>query len=242
MFSRIGLACFVLLAASPASAHDDPTLDPRNGTPGLRLEMTELPRTSVLATRRYRLHAVGFPRGVVLSVWTQDFGHPFRRLASGFEVDESGDLASSKPTETGRPHHPSEITFGPGRYPRGAAWRVALVSLDHTFRAFTAVIPDPITARDGPCTVSLEIVSYHGDHFVATGAGFPPGDEIITESRYSGRVIQKRQRASAEGLLPLDVIAHETIDADRSARYAVKGRACELAVKYNWGTSALLRR
>jgi len=242
MVSRIGLACFVVLVASPASAHDDPTLDPRNGTPGLRLEMTEVPRTSASATSRYRLHAVGFPRDAVVSVWAQDFGHPFRRVGSGFQVDESGNLASSKPTETGRPHHPNEITFGPGRYPRGAAWRVALVSDDHAIRAFAAVIPDPITARDGRCTVSLEIVSFQGDHFVATGAGFAPGDEIITESRYSGRVIQKRQRASAQGLLPLDVISHETIDADRSARYAVKGRACDLAVEYNWGTSALVRR
>src|SRR5713101_3214221 len=156
MFSRIGLACFVLLAASLASAHDDPRLDPRNGTLGLRLEMTALPRASAAAPVRYRLHGVGFPRGVIFSVWTQDFGQPFRAVAFGFEVDESGNLVSSKHDERDRANDPNQITFGPGPYPWGVAWRVALISVDRTLRAFAAVIPHPITARDGPCTISLE--------------------------------------------------------------------------------------
>lgn len=242
MLWRVGFICVVLLAVSQASAHDNDTLDPHNATPGLRLEMTVVPRASASAAVRYRLHAVGFPRGVVFSVWAQDFGHPFRPLRSAIEVDESGNLASRQPGETGRPHHRNLITFGPGRYPRGVVWRVAVVSDDRAVRAFAAVIPYPITARDGTCTVSLEIVSYRGTHFVATGAGFAPGDQIITESRYAGRVIQKRQQVSAEGLLPLDVISHEATGVDRSARYTVKGRSCELSVKYDWGQPALLPR
>lgn len=260
MLWRIGLVCFVLLAASPAPAHDDHTLDPRNATPGLRLGMTQVSRLPDSLTRGYRLQAVGFPRGVVLSVWAQDFGQPFRLVASGFEVDGSGNLVWSKhgrrdhlhhpkekdhlphQRESDDRHHPNEITFEPGPYPRAAVWRVALVSVEGALKAFAAVIPYPITARQGPCTVSLELVSYRGDHFVVTGAGFAPGEEIVAECRYSGRSIQKRQRASPTGLLPLDVISHEAIDADRSARYTVKGRSCELSIEYDWGKAALLPR
>jgi hypothetical protein len=242
MFWRIGLIFFVLLAASWASAHEEDTLDPHNATPGLQLKMSELPRTSTSLSPRYRLHAVGFPRGVVFAVWAQDFGRLFHLVASGFQVDESGNVVSSKPTATSRPYQPNQITFGPGRYPRGSAWQVALVSVDRTLKAFANVIPHPIIARDGPCTVQLELVSYRGDNFVATGAGFASGEEVITESRYFGRVIEKRQRISSERILPLDVILHQAIGADRSASYTVKGRSCEVAIKYDWGETALIRR
>ena len=231
----------LLLAASPVGAHDDDTLDPHNATPGLRLEMIELSRTSRSATARYRLHAVGFPSGVVFSLWAQDFGQAFRFLGSGFQVDESGNLVSSKQAKTPR-QSPKQLTFAPGPYPQGAAWRLALVSADRAFRAFSGAIPHPITARDGSCTLAVELVSYRGDHFVATGTGFAPGDEVVAESRYADRVIRNRQRVSAEGALPLSVISHQASGPNRRARYAVTGRSCEVAVEYNWGEPALLRR
>ena len=65
---------------------------------------------------------------------------------------------------------------------------------------------------------------------------------MITESRYSGRVIEKRQRISVEGRLLADAILHGGRSADRSARYIVKGSACEVSVTYEWGEAALVRR
>lgn len=243
------LVCVVLLAFSTVSAHDDHTLDPRDATPGLGLSMTEVDRPSASPAVRYRLHTSGFPRGVVFNVWAQHFGQPFRSVASGFEVEDSGALVSSRrgqrdpgPQPSVTRQNPGGITFGPGPYPRGAVWRVALVSADGALKAFGAAIPHPITARQGACSISLELVSYRGHHFVATGAGFVAGDDIITESRYAGRVTQKRQQVSPLGLLPLDVIAHQPTDGDGSARYTVKGRSCELSVEYNWGRAALVPR
>ena len=130
----------------------------------------------------------------------------------------------------------------PGPYPRGAAWEVALVSADRAFRAFAKVIPYPITARDGPCTVSLELVSHRGERFVASGAGFAPGTDVLTELRYAGRVIQKQRQISPEGLLPPDILSHGASSLDHSARYAVKGPTCEVVVGYEWGEPALSRR
>jgi hypothetical protein len=77
---------------------------------------------------------------------------------------------------------------------------------------------------------------------MASGAGFTPGDDIVIESRYAGQIIQKRRRISAEGLLPPDVISHDSNSTDRSARYAVKSHSCEVAVEYEWGELALSRR
>ncbi len=81
-----------------------------------------------------------------------------------------------------------------------------------------------------------------GNRFLASGAGFAPGEDVSTELRYSGRVIRKGQRVSAEGRLPPDVISHGASGGDRHARYTVKGRSCEVAVQYEWGEPALTRR
>src|SRR5262245_57863669 len=239
MFRRIGAALVCLLCALPVFAHEPIVLDARRATPGLHLELSELPRTADSATPRYRLYTVGLPRGVIFGVWTKDFGHSFHEVASGFQVDEFGKLVSSK---RGSPQRLDELAFDPGPYPRGAIWEVALVSEDRALTAFAKVIPYPITARDEPCSLSLELVTQRGERFVASGDGFPPGDEVITQSQYSERIIQKRRRISPEGLLPPDAFSHAAIGSDRTARYAVVARSCQVAVDYKWGEAALVRR
>lgn len=252
----MGLASLLLLWASQAMAHEFTLLDDRRPTPGLHLELSELPATTTpaSATPRYRLRAFGLPRGVVFEVWARHFGHSFHEVATGFQMDGSGVMVSHELEGAswvrrwwhglvkGQPRRLDEIELDPGpSYPRGAFWEVALASVDRTLTAFAKVIPHPITARDGACTVSLELASRRGDRFVASGAGFAPGDEVITESRYFQRMIQKRWRISPEGLLPPDVILHGASGTDHSARYAVKGRSCNVMVEYEWGKQALDR-
>jgi hypothetical protein len=244
MVWRIGLALSLLLWTSPASTHEPVLLDVRRATRGLGLELMELPVTTTPAsTARYRLRVSGLPRGVMFGVWAKDFGHSFHTVASGFRMDESGAMVSSELDGTGQPRRLDEMALDPGPYyPRGAVWEVALASVDLSLTAFAKVIPRPITARDGPCTVSLELVTRRGDRFVASGAGFAPAEDVIIELWYAGRMIRKRQRVSPEGLLPPDVISHGASGTDRSARYAVKGRSCEVTVEYEWGEPALNRR
>src|SRR5262245_37465985 len=69
----MGLASFLLLWASQAMAHEFTLLDDRRPTPGLHLELTELPATTTpaSATPRYRLRASGLPRDVVFDVWAR---------------------------------------------------------------------------------------------------------------------------------------------------------------------------
>jgi hypothetical protein len=240
VFRSLGFVLVGLLVAAPVFAHDEEILDPHNATPGVRLELSELPRSKNSAAVTYRLRMTGISREMVLNLWTQDFGAPFHMAASALRLDESGNVVSSRPVKAGQLHRP--ITIGPGPYPQGAAWSVALVSVDRTVRAFAAVIPRPIISRSGTCLVQLELVSYRGDRFVATGAGFPPGDEVTIESQYAGRVVEKRQKISSEGRLPLEVLAHESIGPDRKAKYVVRCRSCVVAIDYHWGARALSRR
>jgi hypothetical protein len=244
MCRALAFVIAIVSIASAVLAHDEATLDPHNPSPGVRLELSELPRTKTAAAAAYGLRVTGVSREITLDLWIQNFGSHFHRVAAGLRLDESGNVLSSRPVNTGQPLPP--ITISPGPYPEGAAWSVALVSADRAVRAFAAVIPRPIISRNGTCMVQVELVSFRGDRFVATGAGFPTGEEVTVESRYAGRVNQKRQMISSEGRLPLEVIAHETVGPDPSpgdkAHYSVKSQSCAVAVDYHWGRRALSRR
>ena len=240
---RIGLALIFVLCASVAVAHDEFVLDARRATPGPRLELIELAPTTIPAARRYQLQVqVGLPRNVIFRVLTKDFSHGFHTVASGFQLDEFGELVSIEAGKAGRALRLDELVLEPGPYARGAAWEAALVSADRTVRLFAKTIPYPITARDGSCAVSLELVSQRGDRFIVTVNGFEPGEEVTTESRYAGRVNQKWRQISSDGLLLPDNISHAARGADHSARYTVKSPSCDLAVDYEWGEAALIRR
>ena len=155
-------------------------------------------------------------------------------------MDEAGVLVSID--GSGRPRRLEDIAFDPGPYPKGAVWMVALASDDHKLSAFAKVIPHPITARDRACAVSLELVSLQGNRFLVSGAGFAPGEDVDIELRSAGRVTHRKQRVSAEGRLPSDVVSHGGISADLSARYSVRALSCRPAVEYEWGEAALKRR
>jgi hypothetical protein len=116
---------------------------------------------------------------------------------------------------------------------------VAIATADQKTTAFARVVPYPIAARDGSCSLSLELISLNGSRFIAVGDGFPAGEQVEIETRASGTVSRKRQRVPADGRLPLDVVEHGSLAADTVARYAVKARTCAPAVEYRWGESAL---
>jgi hypothetical protein len=99
-----------------------------------------------------------------------------------------------------------------------------------------------MVARDGPCTLTLELVSHRGERFLASGAGFAPGEDAVVESVYAGRVSRRQRRVSADGRLAPEVLTHVALSADHSARYSVKGRSCEVALEYEWGGPALRGR
>src|SRR5215813_2063252 len=99
---RSGLAVVWLLWASVTSAHDPFKLDARRAEPGdIQLTLIEWPRAVAPAPIRYRLQAVGIPRGVLFGVFVKDFAHSFHEVVSGLQVDESGHLGSSAPRGVG---------------------------------------------------------------------------------------------------------------------------------------------
>ena len=147
---RTGLAAFLLLwSAAVFARHSSGLLDPRRATPGIHLELVELPSSAAAGTAKYRLRAEGVPHGVTFGVWTKDFGQQFTQVFSGIRMDEAGVLVFVD--GSGQPRRLEDIALDPGPYPRGAVWMVALASDDYKLSAFAKVIPHPIVGRDGTC-------------------------------------------------------------------------------------------
>jgi len=235
---RVALAAVVLAWTAAAQArHSNAVLDTRRATPGVSVDLVELPRTASRDAAKYRLRVTGMPAGMAFGVWTRSFGRDFVEVLSGLRPDASGVLMFGE--GAGARQRLDDMEFDPGPYPRGAAWWVAVASEDHKVAAFARVVPYPIVARDGSCSISLELISLHGGRFIAIGDGFTPGEDVNIELHASSTVSRKRERVPPDGRLPLDVITHGTLGNDTVARYVVKARACAPSVEYNWGQSAI---
>jgi hypothetical protein len=182
---------------------------------------------------------MGYPKDLLFNVYTKQFSDSFVEIAAGFRVNSSGKLVSN---DSGRPRQLEDLEFSPGWYPPGAPWGVALASTDRSVAAFARVIPYPLIAQDGGCSVSLELLTQRGDRFLVSGSGFLPGEEVLTEAKFDGRLEQRRRRISSDGSLPRHVISHAATGSDRTARYAVKGRSCDVGITYDWGNAAIIRR
>ena len=230
----------LLLCASPVFAGHPGSVDlnPRQATPGLRLELSEL-LDNTTTNKRYRLRAVGFPREIIFSLFTKNFTASFSEVISDLRVNEVGNMVASK---IGHPQRLEDIVLDPGPYPRGAAWDLAIASADRSVASFTRIIPYPIIARDKSCLLSLELLSPRGDRFLVTGTGFAPGVDLLSELAIEGRHEKKRHRVSVDGQLGPYVISHAAIGRERAARYSVKSSSCEVVIEYEWGEHALLRR
>jgi hypothetical protein len=236
----VGAVAAVLLLAAPLAAHEMAPLDARRPTPGLLLDLVEVPPGPGEFVPGYRLLVWGFRRGIVYNVWARDFGHSFREIASGFRLGR-GTAPVASEFEGGGPRRLDEVVFSPGPYPRGAAWEVAIASDDLTLAAFARVIPRPIIARDGTCTVSLELASRRADRFVASGSGFAPGEGVTTQLTYAGQDVRKRQLVSADGRLLPEALSYAVHGPDPRARYVVAGRTCKVTIDYQWGEAGLAR-
>ena len=238
---EIGLL-FLLFPAVSVLAHQPILLDARRATPGLRLEMRELQQFTPALSPKYQLKAFGFPPGNKVLLWAKEFDHTVRQMGSVFEVVKSGSVLEAKSIRGTRRRRLEDLVFEPGSYPQGALWEMALVSVDRKLQAYAKAIPYPISARDGTCELTLQLVSHRGEKFLVSGSGFIPDDEVTVKSHYAGRMNEKRVRISTEGLLPPQVLLHVSRSGDATALYRVKGRACDVEVGYKWGDAALKRK
>lgn len=235
---RFLIVLCILLCSIPALAghFGSNDLNPHQATAGLRLDLKEVIDPVTSNRKSYRLRAIGFPQNSLFGLYTKSLSEPFTEILSGLRVDERGKMTLGRP---GGARLLENISLDPGVYSRGAAWNVAIASIDRSISAFTRIIPYPIVAKNGSCSISLERVSARDDRFLVTGSGFVPADTAMSELSYGSRIERKARRITPDGSLIAHVIVHSVIGPGGNSRYMVRTQHCETIVYYRFGEQAL---
>ncbi|MGC1620453.1 MAG: hypothetical protein WA765_18325 [Candidatus Acidiferrum sp.] len=112
------------------------------------------------------------------------------------------------------------------------------MSTDGTVRAYARAYPFPIQTQDGKCTLNVELENTKFTSFVIRGAGFEPGESVLTSSSFGKDATTGTQEASAQGELAVEVQADVSGKNSGSATFAATGKACHPIITYEWGKAA----
>ena len=204
-------------------------------TPGVMLTVSELRRdtkggkTIVV----YKLTTSGLPQDKVYTLWSKELGREAEAPWSGLRLDTSGNVLVEQSGKAG------EFRLTLSEYARGEPLEVMLVSNDRTQRGYARIIPHPIEAKGSSCRLSAQVGSQRGDVFGILGEGFEPGEEVVTESRSNGEVVQSKQVIPTDGKFGVVVTPGVTGKQSGTASFTVTGKNCTVSLSYEWGPSAL---
>lgn len=129
-----------------------------------------------------------------------------------------------------KPDDPIEFTFNPAK---GEPFRLALVSGEN--RATIVIVPDPISAKDKGCTLSVERLLPHFELAYVSGSGFPPDAVINFESHSYSEQHPLQTKTDSAGNLQFGVLPF--VAGHKKGTTAIKavGTACSPSLKFDWG-------
>jgi hypothetical protein len=133
---------------------------------------------------QYHLYVSGLPTDALYTVisWPVTQAKP-SPIMEGVSLGKDGIVmcAGRTPQQCGnssKKDDPIEFTFYAAK---GEPYRLALVSGNN--KIAVVIVPDPITAKDKGCTLSVERLLPHFELAFFTGSGFPPNSEVSFESK-----------------------------------------------------------
>jgi hypothetical protein len=116
---------------------------------------------------------------------------------------------------------------------KGEPYRIALVSGDN--RVTLVIVPDPITAKDKGCTLSVERLLPRFELAYFTGTGFPPNSDASFESQSYDEKHPLKTKTDGEGNLQFALLPF--VSGRQKGTTTVKGVGmnCSPSIKFEWG-------
>ena len=210
---------------------------PSSSTPGTEVALLEQKREKSREASKelrgatfvyYQLTAKGFEHQARYSVWIcVSRAHPLRfaevTLGDGGTVLD----AEGKPLTIVTP------------VSRGEAFSVALASEDESKRAFDKVVPFPLTANDGGCTVEAEQVLL-GMAYELRGHGFSSGESVKLMCDCKGKIeTPKAEFAADDKGQWSSIVARDPAEKSERMNLLIHGKACTVPLNLAFGKSAL---
>jgi len=210
---------------------------PPMNSPGAEIHLKQIDERSEEGHRAivYRLFATGFPKeGLALEEVSMDL--EITPVMEGVSLDESGQaICPGKPGtcgDTAKPNVPVNFVVSAAK---GEAKRFSLVSEDGMIKAFTYVVPFPISGKDAACSVEAILLSENADALLVRGSGFKPQAAVRHTVVSEGETQQSNITANQNGEFS-DVELPATKGKTKgTAAASFQSNNCNPSLSYDWG-------
>jgi hypothetical protein len=203
-------------------------------TPGAFVQAREVEREGTVV--KYALQVIGLPTDEVYTVMSWPVGQAQPSpLMEGVSIGKNGTVmcAGRMPEQCGdasKKDDPVDFAFNPAK---GEPYRIALIAAE--YRVTVVIVPDPITATDKGCTLSVERLMPKFELAYVTGSGFPPNTEASFDSESHGERRQIKEKVDSEGNLDFAMLPFVSGHKNGTTTIKGVGMKCSPAVKFDWG-------
>ena len=248
------------MSVRSTEAQQDPTTElskhwGEDATPNVRLDLKEADRKKGDGFTKivYHLETSGFLAEKTYTVWMkQSVDQKIVPFISGYSTDASGKLVcppESQPSASVTGDMPipcaklpmplEQFPFSIRHYHKGEPLNLAVISTDGVVRAFASAYPFPIQARDGKCSLTVELKDIKGNLFMIRGEGFDPGETVKTVSTSGKEEIDDSQQASPQGEISTLLLPGVKGKQSGLVSFTATGASCRSSVTFEWGRAAM---
>jgi hypothetical protein len=125
-----------------------------------------------------------------------------------------------------------KIKYAPAK---GEIYRNALVSKDQKSRVFFSIVPDPITAKDGACSLEVIRLQPAFELVLVSGRGFQPSEPVAFHTNSAGETHSVQTQANEKGQFWAPFTPYTEGKTSGTAAVTAKGSKCSPSISFNWG-------
>ncbi len=118
---------------------------------------------------------------------------------------------------------------------KGEPYRLQLASKDGKYKAFTSVVPFPISAKDKACSIEAILLQPDAVAVLLQGGGFPPKTIIHVDTDSEGEKHSGDVRTNDEGEYSFLMMPYKKGVKKGEARVAVNSSDCHPELRFTWG-------
>jgi hypothetical protein len=206
---------------------------------GVSVEIKEVDRSTDGGQLKVQYHVFvkGAPKDLLytFSAWPINAVGPVEQM-KGLSLMPDGLVvcAGRLPGQCGQkeqPDDPVEFTFAPGQ---GEVFRLALTSADGKWKAFFAMVPDPILKTDKSCSVEVIRLTPKFELTLVRGKGFQPGEDLTFTAKSYDESHVNKVKADSNGEYVSALLPAVKKHANGTTALQLKSASCAPDLSFQW--------